>query len=142
MLALLMREVNDGDGVRGWLAVLCVVLLGYHPLSFALAAGTWLSAVAVRGTPLALILVCRLAVTGVGVAAGLALVGGRPAAATIALVAMALSGAMDTFIYLTSYVPNNRVPGDTPYYLAASLVYHAAWIGYLLRSKRVRTMSG
>lgn len=141
MLALLMGEVNEDGGLRGWLGVLCIMLLGYHPLSFAVVAASWLSALGVRGASLALVLVARLAVTGLGVAAGFALLGARPGAAPLALVAMALSGTMDIFIYSTSYVPNNRMPGDTPFYIAASLAYHGAWIAYLLRSKRVRNLS-
>jgi hypothetical protein len=30
------------------------------------------------------------------------------------------------------------MPGDTIYYVAASLTYHGAWLLYLFRSKRVR----
>jgi hypothetical protein len=30
------------------------------------------------------------------------------------------------------------MPGDTIYYIGASLAYHAAWLAYLFRSRRVK----
>jgi len=45
---------------------------------------------------------------------------------------------MDLVIYLSPYFPSNRMPGDAPLYVAASLAYHGAWLAYLFRSKRVR----
>jgi hypothetical protein len=32
------------------------------------------------------------------------------------------------------------MPGDTIYYVAASLAYHGAWLAYLWRSRRVRAI--
>jgi hypothetical protein len=91
-----------------------------------------------RGLPMALLLIVRLVVTGVGVAAGLALARRRVGAAGFAQVALMLSAGMDLVSYLTPYWPNNRMPGDTPLYVAASLLYHVVWIAYLRRSRRVR----
>src|SRR5262245_60047899 len=105
-------------------------------LTFALAEA--LAALPVRGTSLALVSIVRFAVAGLGMGAGMALFNQRAHAVGLTKWALALSAAMDLFIYNTSYVPNNRVPGDTPLYVAASLAYHAAWILYLFRSSRVR----
>ena len=58
---------------------------------------------------------------------------------TLARLALVASAATDLFVYTTPYFPNNRLPGDTVYYVAASLAYHGAWLLYLARSKRVRT---
>ena len=55
----------------------------------------------------------------------------------MAKASLALSAATDVFVYTTSYFPNNRIPGDTPFYVAASLAYYSAWMAYLVRSKRV-----
>ena len=34
--------------------------------------------------------------------------------------------------------PSKAPPGDTIYYVIASLAYHGAWLAYLARSRRVR----
>jgi hypothetical protein len=48
------------------------------------------------------------------------------------------SAVIAVFVYTTPYFPNNRLPGETPWLLAASLAYYTIWIAYLFRSKRVR----
>jgi hypothetical protein len=126
------------NGVGGWLLVLCLLLLVWHPLNFAIAAAGALDALPLRGTPLALVLAARLLVTAFGVAAGIALLALRPAAVTLAIAALALSAASDLFVYTTSYMPSNRLPGDTTWYITLSLLYHGAWLLYLVRSTRVR----
>jgi hypothetical protein len=57
---------------------------------------------------------------------------------TLANAALLLSAATDVFTYTTPYFPNNRPPGDSAMYVAASLAYHGAWLVYLMRSRRVR----
>jgi hypothetical protein len=114
------------------------LLLFWHPLNFAVAAASVLEALPLRGTPLALVLAARLLVTATGIAAGIALLALRPAAVTLAIIALALSAAADLFVYTTSYMPSNRLPGDTGWYIALSLLYHGAWLLYLVRSVRVR----
>jgi hypothetical protein len=54
------------------------------------------------------------------------------------MASLALSAAMDVFIYTTPFYPSNRQPGDTPLYVGASLAYYSAWTLYLMRSRRVR----
>jgi hypothetical protein len=66
----------------------------------------------------------------------------RPGAVTLAKGSLILSAAADVFVYTTPYFPNNRPPGDTAIILAASLVWYAAWLAYLFRSKRVRDVFG
>ena len=118
--------------------MLCRLLVVFHPLSLAVTASGALGALSVRGTAVALILILRLVVVGFGMAAGRALQTLQPGAVTLAKAALLASAAADVFIYTTPYFPNNRQPGDTIYYVAATLAYHAAWLGYLVRSKRVR----
>jgi uncharacterized protein DUF2569 len=134
-----MNAVNDPKGVGGWLLVLCLLLLGWQPLSVAVSASGALDALAIRGLPLALIMLMRIGVAAVGIGAGLALVKGRPGAVTLAKAALVLTAGADLVVYTTPYFPNNRVPGTTPLYIAASIVYAAVWLAYLSRSKRVRT---
>ena len=125
------------EGVGGWLLLLCRLLVVFHPLSLAVTASGALGALSVRGTAVALILILRLVVVGFGMAAGRALQRLQPGAVTLAKAALLASAAADVFVYTTPFFPNNRQPGDTTYYVAATLAYHAAWFGYLVRSKRV-----
>jgi hypothetical protein len=80
----------------------------------------------------------RVFVTAAGIGAGLALLGGGPGAVGFAKAALVASAASDVFVYTTPYFPNNRMPSDTPVFVAVSLAYHAVWLAYLFRSKRVR----
>jgi hypothetical protein len=133
------EEVNGGRrGVGGWLLLLCFVLIVCHPANLALNAARMLSSLQMRGLPLALIVLARLMIAGLGVAAGLALLGTRRGADGFAKLALALAAAMDLFVYVTPFVPSNRLPGTTPLLIAASLMYYGLWIAYLSMSKRVR----
>jgi hypothetical protein len=139
-----MRE-SEGEaiargpaGIGGWLLVVCVLLLVWQPLDLGIAASSALEALPVRGLPLALVLALRLVVAAAGIAAGLALLARRPAAVTLAKTAIIASAATDLFVYTTPYYPSNRLPGDTVWYVAATVVYHGALLGYLVRSARVR----
>ena len=131
-----MKPVKPEIG--GWLLVLCLLLLIWQPLSLGLVASSMLDALASGGLPAVLILLTRLIVTGFGIAAGLALLGRRPGAVTLAKVSLALSAATDVFVYTTPFFPSNRAPGETPVYIAVSVTYSIVWIVYLFRSKRVR----
>lgn len=122
----------------GWLLVLCALLLVWHPLNLALAASSVVDALPLRGLPLALVLIVRLLVTAIGIGAGLALLARRPGAVPLARVAVITSAAVDLFVYSTPYYPSNRLPGDTLWYIAVTLVYHGVLLGYLFRSARVR----
>jgi len=125
-------------GVAGWLFVLCLLLLAWQPISLGLAASRVLDELPVRGLPLALVLALRLAVTALGIGAGIALLARRAGAVLLAKTATAASAAADLFVYSTPYYPSNRLPGDTAWYIAASLLYHGILLGYLFRSARVR----
>ena len=131
-------EASRPEGVRGWLLLLCRLLVVFHPLSLAVTAAGALSALSVRGAAVALILILRLIVVGFGMAAGRAMQNVQPGAVTLAKAALLASVAADVFVYTTPYFPNNRLPGDTIYYVCATLAYHAAWLLYLSRSSRVR----
>ena len=124
--------------VGGWLLVLCVWLLAWQPLSLALAASSALEALSLRGLPVGLILLMRLAVAAVGVAAGIALFTSRPASVALARVSLALSAVVDTVVYTTSYFPSSLTPGEAPIYAVGSLLFYVIWIVYLFRSKRVK----
>jgi hypothetical protein len=132
------RRRDTARGVGGWLLLLCLLLLVAQPISVAITSARALDSLAMRGTPLALVLLARMMVAGIGIAAGIALGGSRRGAAAFAQVSLALSAAMDVFADTTRYLPNNRPPGTTPIVIMLSLAYSAIWIAYLSRSKRVR----
>jgi hypothetical protein len=118
---------------RGWLLLLSRLLIVYLPLDFAVAAMSALNALAVRGPVVLAILAVRGGVTAVGVAAGLALTNRQSNGVWLAKLAVILSALADLFVYTTPYFPSNRMPGDTIYYVAASLAIHGAWLVYLFR---------
>jgi hypothetical protein len=126
------------SGVGGWLLVLCILLIGWQPIELGLVASSALDELAIRGLPLAVLLTARLVVAGLGIAAGLALLGRMPAAVSIAKLSLIVSLGADLFVYATPYWPASRVPGDAPLYVAASLTYYGLWLAYLFRSDRVR----
>ena len=142
-----VNDVNDvtgrvdlmTSGVGGWLLVLCLLLLVGQPINLAIGAARALGALPIRGLPLALVVLGQLMVAGIGVGAGLALVGRRRGAVTFAKWSLLLSAGMDVFAYTTPFLPNNRLPGTTPLFVIASLTYYTIWIAYLFRSKRVRS---
>jgi hypothetical protein len=140
-----MAETSQQDAparAGGWLLVLCRLLIVFHPLSLAITASSVMNALFLRGAPVAIVLLLRLAVVALGVAAGRMLQNVRPGAVGVARVALLASAALDVFVYTTPYFPSNRMPGDTTFYVIASLAYHGAWIAYLARSKRVRATFG
>ena len=142
-----MTERRQADtaaraGIGGWLLLLCRLLIVFHPLSLAVTASSVLNALFVRGAPVAMVLILRLAVVAFGVAAGRALQNLRPGAVRIARLALLLSAVTDVFVYTTPYFPSNRLPGDTAFYVIGSLAYHSAWLIYLASSTRVRQTFG
>jgi len=132
-----MRD-RGPEGVRGWLLVLVAVFLIWEPVEYGVLASTSLPMFTVRGPSLLWVLTLKLLVVALGMAAGIALAGISPAAVPLARTAAVLFAATDLFVYATPYLPNNRMPGDTPIYIAVSLAFWAAWFVYLLRSRRVR----
>jgi hypothetical protein len=111
-------------------------------MSLAVAAAEALQALPVRGWPLGLLLVVRVAVTAVGFAAARSLWDRRPGGPALARTAIVLSAIVQLFIYGTSIAPNNRMPGDTAYYVVLTVLLHGVWLLYLARSSRVRRTYG
>jgi hypothetical protein len=125
--------------IRGWLLVLCVLLLVWQPFNLALTMSGMLDELSLRGPGLAAILVARLIAAGLGIAAGLSLLQRKPGAISIAKASLVFSAAVDVLAYATPYSPNNRPPGDATLILVASLAYYGVWLAYLVRSKRLKT---
>jgi hypothetical protein len=123
--------------VRGWLLLLCVLLLVWQPFSLSLTTAGRLENLSLRGPGFAAVLVARLFAAALGIAAGLSLLQRKPGAVAIARASLIVSAAVDVFVYATPWYPNNRPPGDATLVLVGSLAYYAAWLAYLARSKRV-----
>jgi hypothetical protein len=124
----------------GWLLLLCGMLLIWQPLSTGISASRVLNSLPLAGSRLVVILLARLAVTALGVSAGLALMGRRPGAITLTQISLIVSLAVDLFIYATPYFPSNRGPGETPWWVAGSITYCGFWLLYLNRSRHVRAL--
>ena len=116
----------------GWLLLLSRLLIVGHPLVFALRATEAIGALSIRGTPLAIALVIHAVIVAIGVAAGRALGVGAPHGVRFTQFALVLSLSMELVRYSTSIFPNNRMPGDTPFYVAATVLYHGVWLAYLV----------
>jgi hypothetical protein len=123
--------------VRGWLLLLCVLLLVWQPISLSLTIAGRLDSLSLRGLCFAAILAARFLAAALGIAAGLSLMQRRPGAVSLARASLIVSAAIDVLIYATPWYPNNRPPGDAPLILIGTLMYYALWLGYLSRSKRV-----
>jgi hypothetical protein len=138
----LSRQDTREHAPGGWLLVLCFFLAVWKPLSLAALASSVLAALPVRGWPLAVLLAVRVIVTAFGVAGAIAIYHRHSGAAAMAGVALVLSLGVDVFVYMTPYFPSNRLPGDTPFYIAWAIASHGGWLVYLFRSARVRRTLG
>jgi hypothetical protein len=116
--------------------LLGLLLLAAQPLYAALSIAVGLQSLPVRGAPVAAIMALRAVVAGLSMAAGSELLNGREGGRALALWALGSAAVLDVFVLSTSVYPNNRAPGDTPFYIAATLVYHGAWMAYLTRRGR------
>jgi len=116
--------------------VLAVVLVLWEPLTLALAASTMLQRITEHGAPAYAVLVLKVFVAGVGIAAGMALWQERPGAIILARWALALSLAMTLFSRLTHFWPATLPPGVAGPALAGSVAWTGAWLIWSLRQSR------
>lgn len=122
------------------LLLLSRLLLVYQPLNLALSAATALNSLPTRGPRVLVAIAVRVLGAGLSVAAGLALTNRQPHAVRLTQAALLISAACDVFIYTTSFYPNNRPPGDTPFYVAATLLLHGLCLLYITRSRSARAL--
>jgi hypothetical protein len=114
-----MTPKEPPAGVAGWLLVLCAILIVLQPLSIAFAAASVLDSILIRGAAAWIVLGVRMAVAAFGAGAGMALLLRRESGGLVATLALAATAATEAFVVVTPFFPNNRVPGDEPYYVAA-----------------------
>ncbi len=125
---------------RGWLLLLCVILLVWQPLSFAVEAASTLPTVGMRGAPAVIEMAAHGVVAAISFAAGWALWQASPAGprlAAAALVAGAVTGVQSLY---WSVLPSNVFPGDRLPLASVIVLHSCAWLAYLRRSKRVKRM--
>ena len=124
----------------GWLLVLCAVLLVWQPLTFALEAASALQTLGMRGAAGALELAAHGSVAALSFAAGWALWQESPAGPLLATFAVAAGGLTGVQSLYWSVLPSNIFPSDRLPLAALSVAHACAWLVYLRRSNRVRSI--
>ncbi len=120
--------------------MLCRILIVFEPTLLTLTIAPIIYSITVRGWLVATVLIVRLLIAGLGVAAGLSLRDVRPHGVALARAALLASGAMGLVILNTRILPSNRMPGDDLLYSLALVAHHGAWLVYLHRSRQVRRL--
>jgi len=118
--------------------LLALLLAVGEPLALAQEVARLLPTIGMRGPAVALLVLARIGVTGLAVAAGLAILGRRPHAVGMAKLALVLVAVVSLVAVLTPILPSNRMPGLTGPIAAVIAIYYGAWMLYLYRSRRVR----
>lgn len=122
--------------------LLIVILAIWNPASLALQAASAVGNVGTRPTLSLVFLAARLLITGVGVAAGMALWRRRPGAVWLAKLSLMLFG-IEAVARLASRSDLGSAPPGTRLPLAIFIVVHnAGWYLYLHLSRRVRAVYG
>ncbi|MGE0450731.1 MAG: hypothetical protein AB7Q29_14255 [Vicinamibacterales bacterium] len=131
------RNARRSAGGEWPIRLLAYLLIAWEPLAFAVVAAGAFNAVQIRGHAVTAVLLARLVTTAACIAAGRSLLARQSWAPSLAKGALAGSAAVQVFAAVTPYFPSNRVPGDTPLFVAETLAYYGGWILYLLFSRRV-----
>ncbi len=125
-----------------WILPLIFILTIWNPAMLALQASSVVWSIGTRSTLSLAFLIARLAITSVGIAAGLALWMRHAGAVPLAKLSLMLFGIeavarLSTRVDLGSAPPGTRLP------LAIFIIVHnAAWYLYLQLSRRVRHAYG
>jgi hypothetical protein len=126
---------------RGWLLLFCLILLVWEPLSLARLASVRIAALVDRPLALAVLLI-RVAVTGVGIGAGIALWAGRPAGPFLAKAYLVASSLVTVMVLGTRWFPSSLLPGTALPLAVATIAANLAWFLYLGRSRQVAQRCG
>jgi hypothetical protein len=125
---------------RGWLLVLCAVLLLWRPFDFVFELLQSLPSIGMRGAPGALELLFHGLVAAMSVAAVRALSSRLPVAPALAAVALIGSAAATVQTLYWTALPQQTIPGTEALLSTIAVVHAAIWLIYLKRSRQVRAM--
>lgn len=125
-----------------WILPLIFILTIWNPAMLALQASSIVWNIGARSTMSLVFLAARLAITSVGIAAGLALWMRHAGAVPLAKLALMLFG-IEAVVRLSSRVDLGSAPPGTRLPLALFIIVHnAAWYLYLQRSRRIGAAYG
>src|SRR5262245_19388733 len=125
---------------RGWLTVLCAVLILWRPFDLVFELPQSLPSMGMRGAPGIIELLFHGLVAAISVAAARALWSGLPVAPALAAVALVGSAAATVQTLHCTALPHQTVPGTENLLSAIAIAHAAIWLIYLKRSKRVRAL--
>jgi hypothetical protein len=126
---------------RGWVLVLCVALVVWRPLDFAVELLRTLPSLGMRGVVGVVELVAHAAVATLALVAARALSTGIPVAPKLAAAALITSAGATVQSLYWSVLPHQTVPGDELPIAVLAVLHAGAWLLYLARSRRVRAMT-
>jgi len=126
---------------RGWLLLLCVMLLLWRPLDFATELAAALPSLGMRGAVGAIELLAHGGVAALSVAAVRALGAAVPAGPRLATAALIASAVATVQSLYWSVLPHQTMPGDRLPLAILAVAHAAAWLVYLNRSRRVREIA-
>jgi hypothetical protein len=125
-----------------WILPLIFIFTIWNPAALALHAASAVWNIGTRPTLSLILLAARLIITGVGIAAGMALWFRRPGAVWLAKLSLMLFG-LEAVVRLSSGVDAGAAPPGTRLPLAIFVIVHnGAWYAYLHLSDRVRAAYG
>ena len=129
-------------GPQGWILLLCVLLIVWEPTALALRIAALIPTIGSRGPLDILVMVWRVVLMGIGMAAGVALWRRETAGVTLARAFLLLSAATAIVSFETGTELVSLPPIERRAMLTAILIYNAVWYAYLSRSQRVREAYG
>jgi hypothetical protein len=116
---------------RGWIPLLCLALLLWRPLDFAIELSIALPSLGMRGALGAIELLFHAAVAVIAVAAVRAIWGGTPAGFMLARIALITSAVASVQSLNWSVLPRQTAPGEALPLSIGAVLHAGAWILYL-----------
>jgi hypothetical protein len=123
---------------RGWLLLLCLALLLWRPLDFALELSMALPSLEMRGPVGAIELLFHAAVAAIAVGAVRAIWGGMPAGLLLARIALISSAVASVQSLNWSVLPRQTAPGEALPLSIGAVLHASAWLLYLRTISRAR----
>lgn len=123
---------------RGWLLLLCAVLVLWRPFDFAIELPSALPSLGMRGIGGAVELLFHGAVAALSIAAVRALWSALPVGPPLAAAALVASAAATVQSLYWSVLPHQTSPGTELPIAVVAIVHATLWLIYLKRSRRVR----